>query len=197
MKLSEYAKQKSISYLTAYRHWQQGLIKGEQLATGTIVIYEERTDQQNNQKLAVLYARVSNAENKTNLDTQLNRLRDYAIAKGYTIIKEVKETGSGLNDKRPLLEKILQADNWNVLVAEHKDRIARFGLNYLSIVLEKQGKKIEIINNVLDSRDDLMQDFVSIITSFTARLYGLRRSKRKTEQIIKELELDTNLEIAV
>ncbi len=197
MKLSEYAKQKSISYLTAYRHWQQGLIKGEQLATGTIVIYEERTDQQNNQKLAVLYARVSNAENKTNLDTQLNRLRDYAIAKGYTIIKEVKETGSGLNDKRPLLEKILQADNWNVLVAEHKDRIARFGLNYLSIVLEKQGKKIEIINNVLDSRDDLMLDFVSIITSFTARLYGLRRSKRKTEQIIKELELDTNLEIAV
>lgn len=197
MKLSEYAKQKSISYLTAYRHWQQGLIKGEQLATGTIVIYEERTDQQNNQKLAVLYARVSNAENKTNLDTQLNRLRDYAIAKGYTIIKEVKETGSGLNDKRPLLEKILQADNWNVLVAEHKDRIARFGLNYLSIVLEKQGKKIEIINNVLDSRDDLMQDFVSIITSFTARLYGLRRSKRKTEQIIKELELDTNLEITV
>jgi len=44
------------------------------------------------------------------------------------------------------------------------------------------------VNNTLNDRDDLMQDFVSIITSFTARLYGLRRSKRKTEQIIKDLK---------
>jgi predicted site-specific integrase-resolvase len=35
-----------------------------------------------------------------------------------------------------------------------------------------------------------MQDFVSIITSFCARIYGLRRSKRKTEAIIKELQAD-------
>ena len=82
MKLSEQAKQKSISYLTAYRHWQRGLIKGEQLATGTIVVYEEKTGQQPTQQLAILDARVSNAENKTNLDTQLNRLRNYATAKG-------------------------------------------------------------------------------------------------------------------
>jgi len=55
-----------------------------------------------------------------------------------------------------------------------------------------KGKTIEIINNVQDNAmetmaDDLMQDFVAIITSFTARLYGLRRSQRKTEAIIKEL----------
>jgi putative resolvase len=122
------------------------------------------------------------------LETQLDRLRSFANAKGYTIVKEIKEIGSGLNDKRPQLEKILQSDGWNILLAEHKDRVARFGLNYLNVLLKKQHKQIEIINNVLDSRDDLMQDFVSIITSFTARLYGLRRSKRKTEAIIKELE---------
>jgi len=51
-----------------------------------------------------------------------------------------------------------------------------------------QGRELEIVNKQDNDRDDLMQDFVSIITSFTARLYGLRRSKRKTEQIIKELE---------
>jgi len=50
-----------------------------------------------------------------------------------------------------------------------------------------KGKTIEIINNIQDNKDDLMQDFVAIITSFTARLYGLRRSQRKTEAIIKEL----------
>jgi predicted site-specific integrase-resolvase len=49
------------------------------------------------------------------------------------------------------------------------------------------GKEIEIVNEADDGKQDLIQDFVSIITSFCARLYGLRRSKRKTEKLIKEL----------
>ena len=191
MKLSEYARRNNISYRTAHRHWKQGLIQGKQLASGTIVVNEEISQiLETTDVLAVLYARVSNGENKINLETQLDRLRSFANAKGYTIVKEIKEIGSGLNDKRPQLERILQSGGWNVLLVEDKDRLARFGLNYLQILLEREGRKVEIINNVLDSRDDLMQDFVSIITSFTARLYGLRRSKRKTEAIIKELETE-------
>lgn len=50
-----------------------------------------------------------------------------------------------------------------------------------------QGREIEIINEQSNDRDDLMQDFVSIITSFCARLYGQRRNKRRTEKIIEEL----------
>lgn len=49
---------------------------------------------------------------------------------------------------------------------------------------------IEVVNNVDTDEEDIVQDFVSIITSFTARIYGKRRSKRKTEQIIKELKTD-------
>ena len=71
---------------------------------------------------------------------------------------------------------------------EHKDRFSRFGLNYINILLEKQGKKVEIINDMTDDKADLMEDFVSLVTSFCARLYGLRRSKRKTEKIIAELK---------
>ena len=73
-------------------------------------------------------------------------------------------------------------------MVEHKDRLARFGTNYISLLLKKQGKTLEIINHVAEETEDLMQDFVAIITSFTARLYGLRRSKRKTEVIIKHLQ---------
>jgi putative resolvase len=196
MKLSEYAKIRGISYLTAFRHWKKGYIVGEQLSSGTIIVHDQgsRLPIQPSVCYAVLYARVSSSENRTNLDGQLSRLRDYATAKGYTIVKEVKEVGSGLNDKRPLLEKILQKDDWHILIAEHKDRIARFGLSYMVLLLSKQGKKIEIINNVLDDKNDLIEDFVSIITSFTARLYGLRRSRRKTEQIIKDLQMESNSE---
>lgn len=191
MKLSMYAKQKGISYLTALRHWQKGYLQGEQLPSGTIIIFEDEKNRGAIKDKVILYARVSSGENKSNLESQLERLRLFAAAKGYEVKKEVKEIGSGLNDKRPLLEKILVSDDWNILVVEHKDRLARFGINYINVLLEKLGKKIEIINNVQDSKDDLMQDFVSIITSFTARLYGLRRSKRKTEEIIKNLESET------
>lgn len=61
-------------------------------------------------------------------------------------------------------------------------------MNYIERLLELQGRSIEVINKQENDRDDLMQDFVSIITSFTARLYGQRRTKRKTEQLIKSLE---------
>jgi putative resolvase len=56
--------------------------------------------------------------------------------------------------------------------------------------LNKNGIKIEVVNNVDTYEEDIIQDFVSIITSFTARIYGKRRSKRKTEQLIKELKSD-------
>jgi len=112
----------------------------------------------------------------------------YCYAKGYKIDKVVCEIGSGLNDKRPKLEKLLSDPTIIRIVVEHADRFSRFGRNYIELLLKMQGRELEIVNMQDNDRDDLMQDFVSIITSFTARLYGLRRSKRKTEQLIKELE---------
>jgi len=57
----------------------------------------------------------------------------------------------------------------------------------MQILLEKTGKKLEIVNQADNGKDELMEDLVAIITSFCARLYGMRRSKRKTEKIIDEL----------
>lgn len=58
---------------------------------------------------------------------------------------------------------------------------------YINLLLENQGRRIEVINHLDNSKEDLMEDFVSIVTSFCARLYGKRRTKRKTEKIISEL----------
>jgi len=129
------------------------------------------------------------------LNRQVERLLLYSNAKGYKVDKVVKEIGSGLNDKRPKLENLLLDRNIAIIVVEHKDRLSRFGLNYIEKLLEMQKRKIEIINNSETDKDDLMQDFVSIITSFTARLYGLRRSKRKTEKLILELEKENDQNI--
>lgn len=147
-------------------------------------------NEDNLENKVVLYARVSSNENKNNLESQLERLRLFAIAKGYQVVKEIKEVGSGLNDNRSKLNYLLEKElnEFKILLVEHKDRLTRFGFNYIDILLKSHNKQIEVINLVDSDKEDLIQDFVSVITSFCARIYGKRRSKRKTEKLIKELE---------
>ncbi|NEU71688.1 IS607 family transposase [Hassallia byssoidea VB512170] len=185
MKLSDYARKVGISYKTAHRWWKLGQLKGYQLPTGTIIIDEEKPTSVEDR--VCIYTRVSSVEAKENLERQADRLTEYAIVKGYKIHKIYKEIGSGLNDNRKMLIKALSDDDYNILLVEHRDRLARFGINYMRILLSKSGKKLEVVNEANNGKDELMEDLVSIITSFCARLYGLRRSKRKTEKIIAEL----------
>jgi putative resolvase len=190
MKLREYANRVGIKYKAAWEHYKKGLIPGAyQIPTGTIVVPNDFfSDVKSKDENVIIYCRVSSSENKSNLDAQADRLMSYCAAKGYKIYKVVKEIGSGINDNRPKLKNILVDDNVTRIVVEHKDRLTRFGFVYLDTLLERLGVEIEIINCCEQPRDDLIQDFVSIITSFCARLYGQRRNKRRTEKLIKELE---------
>ena len=106
------------------------------------------------------------------------------LGKGYKVHDIIKEVGSGLNDDRKKLIKILKDPSITKIVVEHKDRLTRFGFNYIKIL---SNAEIEVVNNVDNNEQDLMQDFVSLVTSFCARLYGRRRTRRVTEKIIEEL----------
>ena len=88
---------------------------------------------------------------------------------------------------RKLIE-LLNKDDYSIIVVEHKDRLSRVGFNYLKVLLNQTGRDIEVVNLATERVDDLMHDFVSIITSFCARLYSIRRRTRKTQEIIKCLE---------
>ena len=138
----------------------------------------------------VIYCRVSSSINKKNLETQKDRLTSYCIAKGYRIHKIICEFGSGINDKRPKLQDLLEGQDFTKIVVEHKDRLTRLGFNYLEVLLKVLGKEIEVVNIAEDDKSDIIQDFTSIITSFCARIYGNRRSKRRTERLIEELGKD-------
>ena len=186
-KISQYAKRYDVSTRTVWNWMYQGKVKFERELDGKHIRIIEDEDKKLTDAVAI-YARVSSSENKDNLERQKERLENYCAARGYKVLKTVTEIGSGLNDKRPKLENLLTDESVKLIVVEHSDRLARFGLNYIKKLLELQGRKIEVINEQNNDRDDLMQDFVSIITSFCARLYGQRRNKRRTEQIIKELE---------
>ncbi|GBD52533.1 resolvase [Microcystis aeruginosa NIES-298] len=112
----------------------------------------------------------------------------YCIAKGYQIVRVVKEVGSGVNAHRKLLLKLLEQTDYNLIVVEHKDRLSRVGFNYLKVLLTQTNRDLEVVNLAEERKDDLRQDFLSIISSFCARLYSLRRRNRKTECLIKCLE---------
>lgn len=184
MKLSEYAKKNSISYQTAWNHFNKGLIPGaKQLASGTVVIDEDVDPQK--PEYVVVYARVSSSENKSNLETQAQRLEQFCTARGWVVNEVVKECASGLNDNRPKLSKIFSERKATKLVIEHKDRLTRFGFNYIKLLFNDC--EIVVVNEC-ETDQDLFEDFVSLVTSFCARIYGKRRTKRKTEQIIKSLE---------
>lgn len=183
LKISQYAKIEKVTYRTIWNRIKSGNLEYEKTPNGHILVV---IDENKEQRVAV-YCRVSSSENKSNLERQKERLLSYCAAKGYIVDKIVCEVGSGLNDNRKKLESLLVDKTITKIIVEHSDRFSRFGMNYIQKLLELDNREIEVINTCSNDRDDLMQDFVSIITSFTARLYGQRRSKRNTEKLIKEL----------
>lgn len=192
IKLSKLYKDLGVCRATIYSWKNKGLVTFEKSKSGRNFVSQETYNsllniKEHKDEHVIIYCRVSSSENKSNLQSQKDRLISYCNAKGYKVACVVEEIASGINDKRPKLIKILRDDNFTKIVVEHKDRLTRFGFNYIDVLLSLKGKSIEVVNNVETDQQDIIQDFVSIITSYCARIYGQRRSKRKTEQLIKEL----------
>jgi len=190
MKLTDYAKKLGITYRSAWNHFKSGKIPSAyRLESGAIIVPEENLKLSiNKEKKVCIYARVSSSQNKENLNSQVKRLEQYCEARGWQVIRIIKEIGSGLNDHRSQLANIISKLNeYDYVVVEHKDRLTRMGFNYFAMMAPN---KFHVVNESQNEAEDLMQDFVSIITSFCARLYGQRKGKRKTEKIIKELNED-------
>ncbi len=183
MKLSDYAKTKGISYKTAWRMYKAGKIPHptEQLPTGSIIVY---TNQDGQQGKTAIYARVSSYDQKEDLERQVQRLRDYCANQGLSITQEITEIGSALNGKRKKLLRILKDSSITTLVVEHRDRLTRFGFEYLEASLRATNRNILVIND-MECKDDLVQDMIDVLSSFCARLYGRRSAKRRAKKALE------------
>jgi len=186
MKLSDWARQQGITYLTAYKWFKAGkILNAVQYDTGTILINEKPLAKNNDE--CVIYCRVSNQSRKKELEYQVERCEKFALAKGLVVKKVFKEVASGMNDKRKQLLLMLDSSP-SIIIIENKDRLTRFGFNYLESLLKKLNCQIITINETNEDEYDLMKDLVSIITSFCCRLYGLRRTKNKVLKIKEILD---------
>ena len=189
MKLSVWAKKEGISYKTAHNWFKDNKlpVKSYQTKTGTIIVEIEEnkpsTIIKENKGIAI-YSRVSSNDKKEDLKRQINRCRQFCFNKGLEVDKVFKEIASGMNDNRKELNKLLEI-NYKYIVIEHKDRLTRFGFNYLETLLSRLGTEIIVINRDKEDETDLIKDFISIITSYCCRLYGMRRCKKKKEKILE------------
>jgi predicted site-specific integrase-resolvase len=110
----------------------------------------------------------------------------YASSSGLTILKAVTEIGSGLNGHRPKLMKLLSDPDISAVVVEHRDRLMRFGAEYVEAALAASGRKLIVVDPG-EVKDDLVQDMIEVLTSFCARLYGRRSAKHKAQKAIESI----------
>ena len=194
----EASKLLGVSTRTIQRWDKQGLIKVVRTPKGRrrIPLSEVKRilSQVVNDRRAVVYARVSSQKqnNDGNLERQVERILKYAKEHNYEVVKIFKDTAGGINDKRKNFWKMIQFIKENqipYLIVEFEDRLTRFGIEYIRALLEEYGTQIVIIENKMtkDKTQELVEDLITIITSFTARIYGARSQKfKKVKQILKD-----------
>ncbi len=185
MKLSVWAKKQGISYKTAWRWWKAGTmpVPVEQLASGTIIVHPAKSVANNSFGNVALYARVSSADQKADLDRQFDRLSEYALAHKMSVVDSVKEIGSGFNGHRRGMMRLLANSNIQTIVIEHRDRLIRFGFEYLEASLSAQNRKIVVIDTK-ELADDVVRDLHEVIVSMCARLYGKRSAKNRAQKAL-------------
>jgi predicted site-specific integrase-resolvase len=185
MKLSEWAKSQGIKYQTAFVWFKKGQlpVSAYQTESGTIIV----TPIQVEQGQAAAYVRVSSHDQKSDIDRQVARITMWATQNGYAIHQVVTEIGSGLNGHRPKLIKILSDSKYTTIIVEHRDRLMRFGSEYVESALSAQGRKLVVIDPA-ELNNDLVEDMIVVLTSFCARLYGKRSAKNKAKKALQSIQ---------
>ena len=149
---------------------------------------------QSSQKNAFIYCRVSTKKQQEsgNLQRQQERLIQYCQDKGYKVVTVYEEVASGLNDHRRELTKMFRnLSEADFIVVEYEDRLARFGYSYLKEFAASFNVAIEAVEKVgkLQPNEEMVNDLVSIVTCFSARLYGARGGRKIKQTLVQTLEV--------
>ena len=191
MKLSQWAKNNGLCYRTAYNLFKSNKlpVQAYQLETGTIIV-KDTVDSSQKPSDVVIYARVSSHDQKEDLNRQIKRLKNYCAYNGMKVSGIYSEIASGLNQNRKKLNYILNTNTIKTIVVENNDRLTRFGFNLIQSTLNAQDRNIIVINDT-ENKEDLVQDFIDVITSMCAKIYGKRSAKNKAMRAIEATRENT------
>jgi putative resolvase len=183
MKLSAWAEREGIHYMTAWRWWKAGKlpVPAYQTPSGSIIV--ELPVPGSPPGRTVVYTRVSSHDRRPDLDRQIARLTRWAAQEGLQVAEVVAEVGSGLNGRRTKLRRLLADPAVTTIVVEHRDRLARFGVEQLDAALAAHGRRV-LVADPAETTDDLVRDMVEVLTSFCARLYGRRGARNRAMRAV-------------
>ena len=180
VRLGQWAKQYGLTRAAAYRMYKEDRmpanIKVEQVGRLLYVILP------NTDRLKTIgYARVSSHDRKGQLKTQEERLWAYAGRNKIILDDVVSEVASGLNDNRKKLNALLSDPDVGYILVEHRERLARFGVNMIDAALKSRGGGVLVIDDA-EIEEDLVRDMTDVLTSFCARLYDKRSARNRAEE---------------
>lgn len=185
-----------VSYATIKNYDKNGKLKFNRTETGRRVVFrEDLLEYLDNagmlykdmdfDKRDVIYARVSSSEQKAKGD--LDRQVTFLLENVDDLYKPIvlKEAGSGLNDKRPKIQELIRLvldGKVNRVFVTYKDRLTRFGYHYLETIFSYHGVSITVVKDEDKEKsveEELVEDMMSLIASFSGKLYGLRSEKNR------------------
>lgn len=181
MNLREWALAQGVHPQTAYKWFREGRLPVSATRVGGVILVGDLADLAASRPArTVLYARVCSSDQSDDLDRQVVRLTKWATEHGRTIGGVVTEVGSGLNGSRKRLLRTLGDPMVTEVVVEHRDRLSRFGFDYIDAALSAQGRSVTVVETG-EVEDDLVRDIIDVLTSMCAGRYG-RRSARSRAQ---------------
>lgn len=155
-------------------------VPARRLPSGTIMVDLAESA---GQETVVVYARVSSADQKADLDRQVARVTAWATGRNMTVARVVTEVGSALNGRRKKFLGLLRDPAVTTIVVEHRDRFVRFGAEYVEAALSAQGRRL-LVADPAEVDDDLVRDVTEILTSLCARLYGRRAAANRASRAV-------------
>jgi predicted site-specific integrase-resolvase len=183
--LKEWALHQGVHPVTAYRWFRNGTLPVPARRAGRLILVEPALAPVP-AGVAAVYARVSSADQKADLDRQVARVTAWAAAEGFPVGRVVTEVGSALNGQRRKFLALLRDESVTVIVVEHRDRFARFGAEYVEAALSAQGRRLLVVDPA-EVDDDLVRDVTEILTSLCARLYGRRAAADRAARAVATL----------
>ena len=192
-KINEFASILNVSVKTLQRWDNEGIFKAFRTPTNRryythkqYLAYNGDSPSGKIRGKTVIYTRVSSRNQKDDLKTQVEFLKQYVNAKGIIVDLILEDIGSGLNYNRKKWNELLimcQKGEIKQIFIAHKDRFIRFGYNWFEQSLKSQGVEIIVVNNEkLSPEQELVQDLISITHVFSCRIYGLRKYKKKLKE---------------
>lgn len=188
--ISAFAKRVNVSPSTLRRWDTSGEFKAKRRVSGHRYYDEGDVRELLNltpeeMRKTVVYCRVSSAGQKDDLQSQVKAMETYCLSSGIAVDEWVHEVGGGMNFKRKkfleLIDGIVRGDV-NRLIIAHKDRLVRFGFDLIAHLAETHGCKIEVVNqDTLSPQQEMVEDLLTIVHTFSCRLYGMRKYKKETE----------------